>query len=233
MGAKGALYGAIGAGTANIIGGIGSSVVRASLHGLTRAAITRAQGGKFSAGFWSGLASSALGGQIGRFKSLEGQTAVAAIVGGTASELGDGKFANGAVTGAFVHMYNYTAHLPKWAPPKSTKRTEFIPRVLNGTVRFVLGAVDVVGEALNGAAKGLHQILTMDSSKVPGGLIGEGLFGGLTLRIGAGNGSSIGYELTAAPLTTTRVLGYTNPVIVDSIYTAGSGDMFSFKYGNK
>ncbi len=31
---------------------------------------------------------------------------MAGVVGGTASELGGGKFANGAVTGAFVHMFN-------------------------------------------------------------------------------------------------------------------------------
>ena len=36
---------------------------------------------------------------------------MSAIVGGTASELGGGKFANGAVTGAFVMMYNHMAHL--------------------------------------------------------------------------------------------------------------------------
>ena len=35
---------------------------------------------------------------------------MSAIVGGTASELGGGKFANGAVTGAFVMMYNEMAH---------------------------------------------------------------------------------------------------------------------------
>jgi len=34
-----------------------------------------------------------------------------AIVGGTAAELGGGKFANGAVTAAFVMMYNHMAHL--------------------------------------------------------------------------------------------------------------------------
>ena len=36
-----------------------------------------------------------------------------AIVGGTAAELGGGKFANGAVTAAFVMMYNDMAHSSK------------------------------------------------------------------------------------------------------------------------
>jgi len=34
------------------------------------------------------------------------RTAAAALVGGTAAELGGGKFANGAITGAFVQMFN-------------------------------------------------------------------------------------------------------------------------------
>jgi len=73
--------------------------------------------------------------------------------------------------------------------------------------------------------------MTMNPSQVPGGLVGEGLYEGLTLRMGAGNGSSIGYELETVPLTTTRILGYTNPLIIDSVYTVGTGDMFSIKYG--
>ena len=55
-----------------------------------------------------------MGGEISRASTLEGQTALAAIVGGTASELGGGKFANGAVTGAFVHMYNAMGHTNKY-----------------------------------------------------------------------------------------------------------------------
>jgi len=35
---------------------------------------------------------------------------ISAIVGGTASKLGGGKFANGAVSAAFVHMYNHISH---------------------------------------------------------------------------------------------------------------------------
>jgi len=49
---------------------------------------------------------SALDGTIGKIKSFGGQTAMAAIVGGTTAKLGGGKFANGAVSGAFVHMFN-------------------------------------------------------------------------------------------------------------------------------
>jgi len=110
MGFKGAAYGAIGAVTAGYIGGISSGAIRASLHGITRAAISKAQGGKWSAGFWSGFASSALAPLASSASTFEGKVAMSAIVGGTASELGGGKFANGAVTGAFVMLYNDMAH---------------------------------------------------------------------------------------------------------------------------
>ena len=54
------------------------------------------------------------------------RTTISAVVGGTAAALGGGKFANGAVSAAFVMMYNEMAHtasksmnaltlLDKWA----------------------------------------------------------------------------------------------------------------------
>ena len=46
---------------------------------------------------------------IGTKKGMEGfsmRTTVTGIVGGTASSLGGGKFSNGALSGAFVHMFN-------------------------------------------------------------------------------------------------------------------------------
>jgi hypothetical protein len=35
------------------------------------------------------------------------QVAMSAVIGGTAEKLGGGKFANGAVTGAYVTMFNH------------------------------------------------------------------------------------------------------------------------------
>jgi hypothetical protein len=121
MGVKGAFFGAIGAGVAYGIGSLGNTIAsswgataakatKALLHGLSRAAISRAQGGRYSGGFWSGFASSMLSPLIGSARSFEGKVAMSAIVGGTASELGGGKFANGAVSAAFVMMYNDMSH---------------------------------------------------------------------------------------------------------------------------
>lgn len=71
------------------------------------------QGGKFGHGFASAGLSKVSGAAIGGWDSgfsagrLDiGQVVVAAIVGGTSSKLTGGKFANGAVTGALLNMYN-------------------------------------------------------------------------------------------------------------------------------
>jgi len=125
---KGALFGAVSAGVAYGIGealghGGGSifakgfkpvkGIVKALSHGLSRGIIAKAQGGTFRSGFASGFAASlfspgtTLGGDGAEGFTL--RTTVAAVVGGTASELGGGKFANGAISGAFVHMFNAEA----------------------------------------------------------------------------------------------------------------------------
>jgi len=134
MGMQGAAYGAIGAVTAGYIGGIKSGIIRASLHGITRAAISIAQGGKWSAGFWSGFASSALASLASSASTFEGKVAMNAIVGGTASELGGGKFANGAVTGAFVMMYNEMGHLDTTPTPAQIRQLEAFQRNDSGLI---------------------------------------------------------------------------------------------------
>jgi len=122
----GAGWGALGGAVAGGIGGYfghgeeafwlnrsRNELIRSAAHGLSRGIIAQMQGGNFRAGFWSGFAASAfspgttMGGTgVGGFAA---RTTIAATVGGTASELGGGKFANGAVSGAFVHMFNHEA----------------------------------------------------------------------------------------------------------------------------
>jgi len=117
---QGAMWGAISAGVAFGIGeglghagGIlskgvssGQAFIKAAAHGLSRGIISVAQGGTFKSGFASGFASSFFSpGTTGKGGFL-GRTSISAIVGGTASKIGGGKFSNGAVSGAFVHMFN-------------------------------------------------------------------------------------------------------------------------------
>ncbi len=68
-----------------------------------------AQGMKYS----NGLASRSMGSLSGAYSqgaSPELQMLIAAGVGGTAEALGGGKFANGAITGAFVGLFNHAMH---------------------------------------------------------------------------------------------------------------------------
>ena len=101
-GISGALTGALHMtnGIVNIVG-----------HGVVGGATNVAMGGKFGDGFLSAAASAATAvsglTDPGTSKfNIAGRTAIASIAGGTASSLGGGKFANGAVTGAFHHMLN-------------------------------------------------------------------------------------------------------------------------------
>lgn len=72
-----------------------------------------AQGGKFEQGFLSGFISSLCGSYIqanGANMTGVEKIAISAAIGGTAEVLGGGKFANGAVTGAYVMALNHMGH---------------------------------------------------------------------------------------------------------------------------
>jgi hypothetical protein len=81
-------------------------------HGVAGGTMSTAQGGDFGSGFASGAFSKAasLGnmfGNPGEGAAMRARNAImAGIVGGTASVLGGGKFANGAVTGAMSRLLN-------------------------------------------------------------------------------------------------------------------------------
>ncbi|XPV69718.1 MAG: hypothetical protein ACNI25_03905 [Halarcobacter sp.] len=59
---------------------------------------------RWSAGFWSGFAASGFAAPSSW--GVEKGTMFTSLVSGTVSEISGGKFANGAVTGAFVHLFN-------------------------------------------------------------------------------------------------------------------------------
>ena len=78
-------------------------MIRASLYG-----ISKLQNGSGKGGFLGGFAASLLGGVVSSVQnaSTPVKVAMAAIAGGTASVLGGGKFSNGAMSGAFIMMFN-------------------------------------------------------------------------------------------------------------------------------
>ncbi len=90
-------------------------------HGVVGGALEVAQGGEFHTGFVTGAIGKASSlatesSELGSIPGVEGKfirTAIAATAGGTASELTGGKFANGAITAAFAHLYNQEATRPR------------------------------------------------------------------------------------------------------------------------
>jgi RHS repeat-associated protein len=82
---------------------------KAAAHGVKNGLFSFVQGGKFEQGFFSGAASSLSSG-IDVGSSMGAQVALGAVVGGTVEEIGGGKFANGAVTGAFTVLFNDALH---------------------------------------------------------------------------------------------------------------------------
>ena len=111
-GVQGGIYGGInGAATFGIgslfttSAGQNFSFLKSSTHGLSQGLISKAQGGAFSSGFWSGFIGSETSVGSGGPASL-GEMIVAGTVGGTVSDLTGGDFANGAVSGAFIYLFN-------------------------------------------------------------------------------------------------------------------------------
>ena len=78
-------------------------------HGLVGGASNEAMGGRFQDGFVSAAISAGAVSSGFVNGGLVSRTIKCAIVGGTASALGGGKFANGAFTGAFQYLTNEAA----------------------------------------------------------------------------------------------------------------------------
>lgn len=112
---------------------------RTAAHALVGGLASEAQGGQFRHGFYSSFASAGIMHTPGVARFLGGtkdgiwiaaRTTVAATIGGTASVLAGGKFANGAVTSAFQHLFNAEATRKEVSPDEflKGKRDGFYPR---------------------------------------------------------------------------------------------------------
>ena len=119
-GFKGAAMAAINAGLTYGVGSgidaLGANAVigeglRAVGHGAVQGVMNELQGGKFSSGFYTGVVSSIGSHTKGLYgDNLAGRVFAASLVGGATSSITGGKFATGAVSAAFVEMYNYQMH---------------------------------------------------------------------------------------------------------------------------
>lgn len=145
---QGAIFGAISAGVAQAIGhagGIfeavrnyGGAIGKAALHGISRAGISKLQTGSGKGGFLSGFASSLLGGVVNGVQNASTaiKVTIAAIAGGTASAIGGGKFANGAMAGAFIMLFNDLAVQNTTAVKGFHQRIAVVDK--NGNVKYAI-----------------------------------------------------------------------------------------------
>jgi RHS repeat-associated protein len=107
-----AFYGGISGAAFGSLHGMDQGVDKVIAHGLAGGVMARAQGGDFGSGFLASAftqaaSMSSVFGNPGEGTAMRAQNAImAGIVGGTASVLGGGKFANGAVTGAMSRLLN-------------------------------------------------------------------------------------------------------------------------------
>jgi hypothetical protein len=155
-GVIGGIAGAITGGIAGKIGDIfgdvangsfGNEFGRALSHGSVGGVAEEIQGGSFRHGFYAGFAGSAAGSVVGRtaLQNIEGakgvaaRTAIVATAAGTASALGGGKFANGAITAAFQHLFNAEAHRDEYSFWDGVK--DATSGALQGAAAFVDGVI--------------------------------------------------------------------------------------------
>lgn len=125
------------------------SLGKIAAHGLAGGVMSVISGGKFGHGFASAGLTQAAGGQIGRIgggSTAAGPTlariAAASILGGTASKLTGGKFANGAITGAFSRAINDEQHL-RQRPLFDDVEASFPAESVSGVGDTIGGKVDL------------------------------------------------------------------------------------------
>lgn len=93
--------------------GDGEFFERLFKHSFSQAWLEGIQGGNIEHGVMMGLVSDAGGNVLSRYGEDigdVGRIAINSILSGTISELGGGKFANGAMTGAFAYLFNESKH---------------------------------------------------------------------------------------------------------------------------
>jgi len=142
-----------GSGYASASSGYTNAAIKAAAHGLSRVAFAKAQGQDTSSAFWSGFVSSGFAapnsyGEIGG-------TVVTIVVSGTISEISGGKFANGAVTAAYIHLFNalnrgYQKAIDKNIYSKGKKYGDGFREVGVGTIKGALSTKNVAGAVRGG-----------------------------------------------------------------------------------
>jgi RHS repeat-associated protein len=97
--------------TSDIVGAAAKALGHGLVGGVISGAASALQEGSFRDGFLGAFVSQAFSGVVGLvpgndFGAVATRVMLSAIIGGTAAELGGGKFANGAISAAFLRLYN-------------------------------------------------------------------------------------------------------------------------------
>ena len=182
---RGALVGAFTAGAFHGVGTtfegfgkltLGLKAAKVLAHGLVGGISSVLSGGKFGHGFASAGLTQAfsgaidkIGGRIGNITSGSYfstanralRIVASAVVGGTTSHITGGKFANGAITGAFSRGFNDEAHFTSVQESWSTSFWKSMPSIPQGVVDFTSGFGDVVSF---GGTKALREFMGTNSA---------------------------------------------------------------------
>jgi RHS repeat-associated protein len=155
---QGMISGAVFAGVGKVFGKVswagdpGKFMGAVLAHGVAGCAMSSAQGGKCSQGFLSASFSKVATTWTGGLDGVTG-TIVHAVVGGTGSVLGGGKFGNGAMTGAFSYLFNDHAHAMR-------AERRYRVEVLIGDSEFHYESTGGIGDQL--ASLGGHAAVVVD-----------------------------------------------------------------------
>lgn len=165
---------------------------RAVAHGALGGLVEEAHGGQFRHGFYAGAVGSAAGSIAGTYIQgnehwkFAARTTIAAVAGGTASVLGGGKFANGALTAAFQHMFNHESGY--WAEVLETLQGYSFGVISEATYDPTSGAASGSESMDAGMAAGRWTVRLLTAPKS----LLKGLFtGGLKMAVRSGGDDAL------------------------------------------
>ena len=246
-GSRGALAGAVSAGMFSQLHGMSPGIGKIAAHGIAGGIMSEMQGGSFKSGFLAAGFTQAAS-QMGLFNNLgdpstwDGRAANAigaAVVGGTASVIGGGKFANGAMTGAFSRLFNdirdnqiagkaaerLTVEQAEAAGYRVAEQVHLRLGGANGTLAIADYAYRVNDRIIIGEVKdGLGAALSANQREVYSALISEGrvaIVGDGFGKLGLQAGTKYSVALTVNAVAGSRALRQAGRMI-GSRYVAGA-----------
>ena len=152
------------------IGNLENVYMKIAAHSVSEGAMEGIRGGHFEHGFFVGMASAAGGaalnsGMCDRLSAIE-RVAINAALGGIVSEIGGGKFASGAMTAAYVMMFNELKHKTRYVRQHKTSLNAVVAldeKVGGQNLKINVSAYVI--ETYNDGKMSLEIILSSDNSK--------------------------------------------------------------------